>query len=115
MGRINVAVAIAFVALSSYRAAGDASPETAMVLIEGGSYPVGSEDGTASARPAYMIALEPFRIDATDVTNAQFTTFRNTLEVTTRRNVAAGELRPAIPIGATDTLVFDAARTAERW
>jgi formylglycine-generating enzyme required for sulfatase activity len=79
---IKVAATIVFAALSSYHAAGDTSPEAEMVPIEGGSYSVGSEDGTASARPAHMIALEPFLIDATEVTNAQFATFRNTLEVT---------------------------------
>jgi iron(II)-dependent oxidoreductase len=64
-----------------------------MVKIAGGTYPIGAADGPASARPPHTVVLAPFLIDATEVTNAQFAAFLNTLEVTARRDVPAGELR----------------------
>ena len=67
--------------------------EPKMALIEGGSYPIGSAEGSASAQPPHRVSLEPFMIDTQEVTNAQFATFLNTLEVTARRDVRAGELR----------------------
>ena len=65
-----------------------------MVTIEGGSYPIGSADGPASTGPPHRVTLDPFLIDVYEVTNAQFATFLNTLEVTAKRDVRAGELRP---------------------
>ncbi len=65
-----------------------------MVAIEGGSYPIGSADGSASTRPPHRVTLNPFLIDVYEMTNAQFATFLNTLEVTAKRDVRAGELRP---------------------
>ncbi len=44
--------------------------------------------------PPHRVTLDPFLIDATEVTNAQFAAFLNTLAVTARRDVRAGELRP---------------------
>jgi formylglycine-generating enzyme required for sulfatase activity len=40
------------------------------------------------------VELDPFLIDATEVTNAQFAAFLDSLDVTARRDVAAGSLRP---------------------
>ena len=68
--------------------------EPSMVLIEGGSYPIGSADGRASTRPPHSVTLDPFLIDIYEVTNAQFAAFLNTLEVSAKRDVRAGELRP---------------------
>lgn len=68
--------------------------EAPMVAIEGGSYPIGSADGPASTGPLHRVTLDPFLIDVYEVTNAQFATFLNTLEVTAKRDVRAGELRP---------------------
>ncbi len=68
--------------------------EVPMVAIEGGSYPIGSADGSASTRPPHRVTLDPFLIDVYEVTNGQFATFLNTLEVTAKRDVRAGELRP---------------------
>ena len=65
-----------------------------MVAIDGGSYPIGSADGPASTGPLHGVTLDPFLIDVYEVTNAQFATFLNTLEVTAKRDVRAGELRP---------------------
>ncbi|MCZ6523898.1 MAG: SUMF1/EgtB/PvdO family nonheme iron enzyme [Alphaproteobacteria bacterium] len=65
-----------------------------MIRIAGGAYPIGSNDGPASSRPRHMVTLEAFSIDAYEVTNARFAAFLNTLEVTAKRDVAAGALRP---------------------
>ncbi len=65
-----------------------------MVAIEGGSYPIGSAEGPASTRPPHRVTLDPFLIDIYEVTNVQFAAFLNTLEVTVKRDVRAGELRP---------------------
>ncbi len=94
MRTMKVAVTVAFATFSPVCAAGEAPHEPSMVLIEGGSYPIGSADGPASARPPHRVALDPFLVDVYEVTNAQFTSFLNTLEVTAKRDVRAGELRP---------------------
>jgi iron(II)-dependent oxidoreductase len=65
-----------------------------MVAIAGGSYPIGT--GTS----AHRVILAPFLIDAYEVTNTQFATFLNTLEVTAARDVGAGTLDPSDVAGA---------------
>ena len=65
-----------------------------MVTIEGGSYSIGSAVASASTRPPHRVMLDPFLIDVYEMTNAQFATFLNTLEVTAKLIVRAGELRP---------------------
>jgi iron(II)-dependent oxidoreductase len=70
------------------------SSQPPMVKIAGGTYPMGSEAGPATARPAHTVTLRPFLIDAYEVTNARFAAFLDTLDVVARRDVPAGELRP---------------------
>jgi formylglycine-generating enzyme required for sulfatase activity len=94
MCTMRVAVTVVFATFSSVSAAGEVPYEASMVLIEGGSYPIGSDDGAASARPAHRVTLDPFLVDVYEVTNAQFAAFLNTLEVTAKRDVRAGELHP---------------------
>ena len=48
----------------------------------------------SSWRARARVALDPFLIDVYEVTNAQFAAFLNTLKVTAKRDVRAGELRP---------------------
>ena len=48
MRAMRVAVTVAFATFSSVCAAGEVPYEPSMVLIEGGSYPIGSADGPAS-------------------------------------------------------------------
>jgi len=93
MRAMRVAITVVFATFSSVCAAGEVPIETSMVLIESGSYPIGSADGPASTRPPHRVTLDPFLIDVYEVTNAQFATFLNTLEVTAKRDVRAGELR----------------------
>ncbi len=77
MRAMRVAVTVVFATFSSVCAAGEVPYEPSMVLMEGGSYPIGSDDGAASARPAHRVTLNPFLIDVYEVTNAQFATFLN--------------------------------------
>lgn len=76
-------------------AAADQPAPGPLVKIPAGSYPIGSDQGFASARPAHHVTLESFHIDAYEVTNEQLAAFLNTLDVTAVRDVAAGELRRA--------------------
>ena len=94
MRAMSVAMTVVFATFSSVCAAGEVPYEPSMVLIEGGSYPIGSAEGSASARPPHRVTLDSFLVDVYEVTNAQFATFLNTLEVTAKRDVRAGELRP---------------------
>ena len=51
------------------------SPPEGMVLVPGGRYRIGSEDGDADERPAREVLLDPFFIDTHEVTNAEFARF----------------------------------------
>ena len=68
-------------------------PETRMVQIEGGAYLIGAPDGPSSARPRHAVMLAPFRIDATEVTNAAFAAFLNTLDIRRLGDARAGAVR----------------------
>ncbi len=94
MCTMRVAVTVVFATFSSVCTAGEVPDEPSMVLIEGGSYPIGSADGPASARPPHRVTLDPFLVDVYEVTNAQFASFLNTLDLVAMRDVAAGELHP---------------------
>ena len=94
MRAMSVAVGIALMISVSVDALAKAPLELTMVEVAGGSYPIGSPHGPASARPSHTVALEPFLIDAYEVTNAQFAAFLNTLEVKAKRDVRAGTLDP---------------------
>ena len=91
MRAMGIAVAVA---LAAFNSVGVADEAPSMEEIEGGSYPIGSPDGRASDRPRHGVTLDAFLIDAYEVTNAQFAAFLNTLNVTAKRDVRAGELRP---------------------
>lgn len=65
-----------------------------MIAIPGGSYPIGAAGGAADTAPAHEVRLEPFRIDATEVTNAHFVDFLATLDVRIQRDAPAGGVTP---------------------
>jgi sulfatase modifying factor 1 len=50
-------------------------PPTGMVLVRGGAYTVGSNSGEDDERPARRVVLDPYFIDAKEVTNAEFERF----------------------------------------
>ena len=99
MRDVRIALAVVFATFFVYAAPEAIAADLKMVLIEGGSYPIGSANGAASAQPPHSVALEPFLIDTHEVTNAQFAAFLNTLEVTAMRDAQAGELRRADVMG----------------
>ncbi len=86
---------VALFAVSAPSVAAAQGPmEVPMVAIEGGSYPIGSAKGSASARSPHRVELDSFLIDAFEVTNAQFAEFLNTLQIKARHDTRAGELDP---------------------
>ncbi len=78
-----------------------------MVAVAGGPYPIGSATGAEDARPAHTVRLAPFQIGRYEVTNAAFAAFLNTLKVTARRDVPAGNLRPGDVDGPDGPLLFE--------
>ena len=83
-----------------------------MVALPGGTYVIGTNDGPSDARPAHEVQLTPFRIDATEVTNAEFARFLGTLDVRVVGDAQAGRVRPDDVEGPDRALLFDEA--AER-
>ncbi|MCU0705829.1 MAG: formylglycine-generating enzyme family protein [Fimbriiglobus sp.] len=51
------------------------SADPPMANIPGGTFIMGSDTGPDDERPAHAVTLRPFRIDVTEVTNAQFARF----------------------------------------
>jgi formylglycine-generating enzyme required for sulfatase activity len=51
-----------------------------MVYVPGGTFQMGSEEGSSDERPVHTVTLDSFWIDQTKVTNAQYATFLNDLE-----------------------------------
>ena len=78
-----------------------------MIAIPGGRYVIGADDARAEARPAHAVTLAPFRIDATEVTNADFVRFLETLELRIVGDAAAGSARPDDVEGRDAILLFD--------
>lgn len=62
------------VLLDRQRPARVTSPD-GMVLIPGGSFLMGSEEGSEFEKPVHAVHLDAYCIDATPVTNAQFAAF----------------------------------------
>lgn len=67
------------------RAPESARQQATMVRIPGGTYPIGSPAqhplADRLAMPEHKVAIKAFRIDRTEVTNAQFAEFMNALPV----------------------------------
>ena len=97
-----------------YAAAAPFNPQSApasaaqlasMVPIRAGIYPIGSPAQHAladrTATPTHRVSLAAFRIDRTEVTNAQFAEFLNALPVKPLGTALAGTVGPAhIPLDA---------------
>jgi len=54
-----------------------AAQTTQMVLIPGGSFTMGNDDGPEDERPAHAVTLRAFRIDRLPVTNSNYARFLN--------------------------------------
>jgi formylglycine-generating enzyme required for sulfatase activity len=72
-----------------------------MVLIPGGAFVMGRNDGPEDERPAHEVTLAPFYIDKTEVTNAQFAAFVKATGYVTRaeRKNDWEEMRKNLPPG----------------
>lgn len=70
-----------------------ARQQATMASIAGGEYPIGAPAG--DARPEHRVRLAPFRIDRTEVTNAQFVEYLNALPYKPSGTAAAGSVSAA--------------------
>ena len=61
-----------------------------MVAVPAGRYPIGRDTGPTSQRPRHLVALDAFRIDRTEVTNAAFAGYLNALRLPVRGSFGAG-------------------------
>lgn len=86
MRSILSGLALVALSLPGHGAAAD------MVPISAGIYRIGSDAGARDARPVHEVKLEAFRIDATEVTNADYVRFLETLDVHARRDAPAGRV-----------------------
>lgn len=78
-----------------------------MISIPGGAYRIGTNDGPADTRPAHEVLLERFYIDATEVTNAAFVRFLESLDVRILQDAPAGRMRLDDVEGADAKLLLD--------
>ena len=46
-----------------------------MILIEGGEFTMGNDEGASEERPAHDVTLDPFYIDSYEVANGQYSAF----------------------------------------
>ncbi len=97
-------------ALTLASAAAAQVPED-MVLVPGGTYPMGSDRHREDSRPAHAVDLRPFALDRFEVTNAQYAAFLATLDAKPVRDAPAGGLRPADVRGTDAELLFTASRS----
>lgn len=85
-------------AFSAASAPESARQQSAMISIPGGTYVIGSPAEHPLANPAAMpqhrVELAPFRIDRTEVTNAQFAEFLNALPVKPVGTALGGKTKP---------------------
>ena len=80
-----------------------------MVRVPSGIYPIGSPADhplvDRAAMPAHRVAIKAFRIDRTEVTNAQFAEFLNALAVKASGTAPGGKVGPA-NIAPSDRALF---------
>ena len=95
-----------------------ARQQSTMVRIPGGSYTLGAPAGhpgaAADALPAHTVALAPFRLDRTEVTNAQFAEYLNALPVKPLGTGRGGQAGPANFAAADRALFLESERPRTR-
>jgi iron(II)-dependent oxidoreductase len=74
-----------------------ARQQSSMVSLPGGTYRIGSPGGhplaDPLAAPEHTVSIKPFRIDRTEVTNAQFAEFLNALPLRPTGSAPGGKVR----------------------
>ncbi len=69
-----------------------------MIDLPGGTFLMGSESGAADERPVHEVTLSPFRMDVTEITNAQFAAFvKATGYVTLAEQTPDAKMYPGVP------------------
>lgn len=76
--------------LSSAVAPLSSAANAKMIPISAGRYAIGRVDGPKSERPRHEVLLKEFRIDRTEVTNAEFAEFLNALRLPVRGSFDVG-------------------------
>ena len=86
-------------AFDARTAPASARQQETMVRIRGGDYSIGSPAGhplaDRLAMPAHRVAVKPFRMDRTEVTNAQFAEFLNALPLKPSGTAPGGKVGAA--------------------
>lgn len=70
--------------------AGARAEASNLITVPGGTYAIGRDDGPASQRPRHRVRLDTFHVDRTEVTNADFATFLNSLGLPVRGSFGQG-------------------------
>lgn len=93
------------------RASASARQQASMVRIPGGTYTIGSPEqhplANRAAMPAHRVAIAAFRIDRTEVTNAQFAEYLNALPVKPSGTALGGKVGPDNIAPADRTLFLE--------
>lgn len=63
-----------------------------MIRIEGGTYTIGTDTGPEDAQPAHDVSIATVFIDTYEVTNAQFVTFLNSLDIDPVNDAPPGDV-----------------------
>ena len=88
---------VIFLFATTLASAADPVPPDGMVLIKGGTFSMGSNDGASDEKPVHEVTLKPFFMDKTSVTNAQFEEFtKATKYVTTAERVLTSKDIPGL-------------------
>jgi len=86
-----------------------AAQQASMVRVAAGDYPIGSPEqhplANPAAKPAHTVSVRAFRIDRTEVTNAQFAEFMNALPAKPIGTALGGKVGPE-NIAAADRPLF---------
>lgn len=84
----------------------------AMAAVPGGDYRIGRDDAAADQAPAHLVALSPFKIDRTEVTNAAFAEYLNALSLDVRSDFLAGAFQPSDADGSARELLREGRRSS---
>jgi formylglycine-generating enzyme required for sulfatase activity len=76
-----------------------------MVLVPGGEFLMGSNEGDADEKPAHRVRLDPFYIGACEVTNAQYEKFDPT-HAERRTQFSPRDDMPAVGVSWNDAVAF---------
>ena len=95
--KLSLLLPVIFLSAMRVAFAADLVPPEGMVLIKGGTFSMGSNDGASDEKPVHEVTLKAFFMDRTAVTNAQFEEFiKATKYVTTAEHVLTSKDIPGL-------------------